>query len=99
MPETRAALRPTTLEHHPLVQPAGEITFFVAGLQDAAVLHHDAEPAGKAQTAEQLLHGGGEQIGFPDFVAEFGKDLVFAGWFRVVHGSHTSPSTTEPRRQ
>jgi hypothetical protein len=73
---------------HPLVLPAAEIALFISGLQNASVLHNDAESSGKAQAAEKFLGDGREEVGSPDFAAEFRKGPIFHVRFGVLHSCY-----------
>jgi hypothetical protein len=40
-----------------------EVPLLIAGLQHAAILHHDAKPARKVKRAQKPLHGCGKNLG------------------------------------
>lgn len=54
-----------------------EIAFFITGLQDAAILHHDADPAGKMECPEQALNGCGKNFGGAHLAAKLDEFFLF----------------------
>jgi hypothetical protein len=75
---------------HPGLKSAGKITLFVSGLQDPAILHHDAQPAGKMQPLQEFFHGCGEEFGLLDLAAKFREGYIFDRWFCVLHAHDLS---------
>jgi len=62
-----------------------EITFLVARLENASVLHNHAHASGKLQRQQQPLHGCGENFGRPHLAAEFDEALLLIDVVSVAH--------------
>ena len=69
----------------------GEIAFFVAGLEDFAVLNDYADPAGKAQGTQQTFHGGGQDLGR----AHLAASVVLSSKSRTLSGRNNFFTITE----
>ena len=54
-------------------RPATKISFFVARLEYAAVLHHYAYFAVELDFSQKPFHGSGQHLRFPDLAAELRK--------------------------
>jgi hypothetical protein len=61
-------------------------SFFIAGLQNPAVLHHYADPPAEIHGPEQTLQGRGKHFGRPHFLAEFDEVLFFVAVILATHG-------------
>jgi len=63
-----------------------EVALFVAGLQHAPVLQHDADAAGEAQRQQKPFHGCGEYLGSAHLAAKLDKVLFFVAAITSTHG-------------
>jgi hypothetical protein len=74
----------------PHSSPAAKISFFVSRLEDASVLHYDAELAVELNIIQKSFHGRGQHLRVADLAAELHKAGIFS-FDQVRHALPLSP--------
>jgi hypothetical protein len=68
------------------IRTPAKVSFLIAGLENATVLHKHSDPPREMERKQQTLHGCGENFCRPDLAPEFHEVLPLVQVIRITHG-------------